>query len=113
METPLKCGQINIELLYCLLTMDDSCPKQRIECNALAALISDNNNKYGKMNKKNYFAPSIQEMHLAMTAKICQGSNSKKVTSIKSNADFKGPTGGTGGARTNDRGNDAEWGDLW
>lgn len=65
------------------------------------------------MNKKNYFAPSIQEMRLAMTAKICQASN--EVTSISGNVGLNGPQKGDASikARSNDRGNDAEWGNLW
>lgn len=72
------------------------------------------------MNKKNYFAPCIQEMRLAMTAVICDTS---PVINASSNVGIKGAgkdgalTGGdgTGGTspRSNDRGNDAEWGNLW
>lgn len=75
------------------------------------------------MNKKNYFAPSIQEVRLAMTAKICNGSpdgGSKSVERIESGNVFNSGIGkGTGQpnsgsvARSNDRGNDAEWGNLW
>ena len=70
------------------------------------------------MNKKNYFAPSIQELSLAMTAKICLGSN--EVNSVESGDIFqRGIEKGTGQQgsgsvpRSNDRGNDAEWGNLW
>ena len=65
------------------------------------------------MNKKNYFAPCIQEMRLAMTAVICETS---PVTNVQTNVGIKGaPRGGDASikARSNDRGNDAEWGDLW
>ena len=72
------------------------------------------------MNKKNYFTPCIQEMRLAMTAAICDTS---PVTNASSNVGIKlaskdgVPTGGDGrgvtSPRSNDRGNDAEWGNLW
>ena len=69
------------------------------------------------MNKKNYLAPSIQEVSLAMTAKICDGSN--QVNNVNGGDTGIGgtpqPGTGQGGSkpRSNDRGNDGEWGNLW
>ena len=68
------------------------------------------------MNKKNYFAPCIQEMRLAMTAAICDTS---PVTNVDGGGTGIGGTpqpgdgSGCSKPRSNDRGNDAEWGNLW
>ena len=67
------------------------------------------------MNKKTYLAPQMNEVHMAASFQICDGT----VTNAGGNAGmvFGGGGNGTpangGTPRSNERRNDAEWGNLW
>lgn len=64
------------------------------------------------MNKKTYLAPQMNEVHMAASFQICEPSD--EVTSIGGNAELRygGKSKGSP-ARSNDRRDDSEWGNLW
>ena len=63
------------------------------------------------MNKKTYLAPDFQEVRITLTQMVC--ASTKEVKSGDGNAGLNYGGGGSGPARSNERQNDAEWGNLW